>query len=106
MPDLHRIDTMPVRTLAARQQEIDRGGEGASIGVAARVAKRLAIVAALGVRLEFKPGDDVGSGGQQSHQDLFLRSRRSPKTSPAPRPFIRTPSATDASSARRNSLAF
>jgi len=26
MPDLDRVDAMPVRTLAARQQKIDRGG--------------------------------------------------------------------------------
>ena len=33
MPDLHRIDAMPVRALAARQQEIDRGRSRAPVGV-------------------------------------------------------------------------
>jgi hypothetical protein len=42
MPDLHRIDAMPVRALAARQQEIDRGRERPAVGVRARVAKSLA----------------------------------------------------------------
>ena len=37
MPDLHRIDAMPMRALAARQQEIDRGGARASVGVDARI---------------------------------------------------------------------
>jgi hypothetical protein len=27
MPDFHGVDAMPVRAFAARQQEIDRGGE-------------------------------------------------------------------------------
>ena len=36
MPDLHRIDAMPVRALAARQQEIDRGRARAPVGVDAR----------------------------------------------------------------------
>src|SRR5665213_3193824 len=31
VPDLGGVDTMPVRALAARQQEIDRGGGGAAV---------------------------------------------------------------------------
>src|SRR6266566_6338427 len=46
MPDLHRIDAMPVRALAPRQQEMDRGGQRTSIGVDTRVAKCLAIMPA------------------------------------------------------------
>src|SRR3981081_105412 len=61
---------------------------------------------ALGVRLQFKPRDDVGGGWPKTHQDLFLRSRNSPNTSAALLPFIRTLAATDGSSARRNTLAF
>src|SRR6185437_7876107 len=104
MPDLDRIDAVPVRALAARQQEIDRGGKGAAIGIAVRVAKRLAVVAAFGMRLELEPRDDVR--GRAAHQDLFLRSRNSPKISAAPAPFIRTLAATEGSSARRNTFAF
>src|SRR5882757_5114858 len=56
--------------------------------------------------LQVKPCDDVGGGRRLLHQDLFLRSRNSPNTSTALRPFIRTPAATEGSSARRNTLAF
>src|SRR6266481_6647787 len=38
MPDLDRVDAMPVRALAARQQEIVRGGSRTSIGVGADIA--------------------------------------------------------------------
>ena len=62
VPDLDRVDAVPVRALAARQQELDRGGGGAAVDVA-RVAKGLAIVPAFGVRLEIELGDDVGGGG-------------------------------------------
>src|SRR5207302_1457562 len=51
MPGLHGVDAMPVRAFAARQQEIDCGRSRASIGVHAQVAKRLAIMAAFGMRL-------------------------------------------------------
>src|SRR5450755_868776 len=96
---------MPVRALAARQQEIDCGRQCASAGVDARVAKGLAIMAAFRMRLQFKPRDDVGGGRQLAHQDLFLRSRNSPNTSAALAPFSRTLAATDGSSARRNTFA-
>src|SRR5882757_636732 len=97
---------MPVRALAARQQKIDRGGQRTAVGVGALITKRLAIMAAFRVRLEVKPRDDVGSGRRQAHQDLFLRSRNSPNTSAALAPFMCSFSATDGSSARRNTLAF
>src|SRR6202165_5146962 len=63
-------------------------------------------MAALGVRLQSKPRDDLGGGRRKIHQDLFLRSRNSPNTSAALMPFIRTLAATEGSSARRNTLAF
>src|ERR1700682_6376530 len=63
-------------------------------------------MAALGVRLQSKPRDDLGGGRRKIHQDLFLRSRNSPNTSAPLLPFIRTLAATDGSSARRNTLAF
>src|SRR6202023_898354 len=52
VPDLDRIDAMPVRTLTPRQQEIDRGGDGSFVRVKAGIAKRLAKMSALGMRLE------------------------------------------------------
>ena len=62
------------------------------------------------MRPQIEPRDDFGGGRQLSHrmarQDLFLRSRNSPNTSAALRPFIRTLAATDGSSARRNTFAF
>src|SRR5690349_4376157 len=106
MPNLHGIDAMPVRTLAARQQEIDRGRSRAPISVHAFVAKRLAIMAAFRMRLQAKPRDDLGGFIRQRHQDLFLRSRSSPKILSAPAPFMCSLAATDGSSARRKTLAF
>lgn len=106
MPDLDRVDAMPVRAFAAREQEIDRGRNGASIRIEARVAKSFAKMPAFGMRLEVKPRHDVGGGRRLMHQDLFLRSRNSPNTSAGLAPFRCTLAATDGSSARRNTLAF
>src|SRR5216684_4157331 len=106
MPGLDRIDTVPVRAFSARQQEIDRRGDRASIGIDARIAKGFAIMPTLRVQLQLKPRNDVGGGRGPDHQDLFLRSRNSPNTSAALLSFIRTLAATDGSSARRNTLAF
>src|SRR5579871_699431 len=106
VPNLGGIDAMPVRAIAARQEEVDRGGQRSTLSIAARVAKRFAIVAAFGMRPELEPSDDVGRGEFRVHQDLFLRSRSSRKTSIAPAPFRCSFSATDGTSARRNTLAF
>src|ERR1700754_430098 len=106
MPDLDRIDAVPMRAFAARQQEIDRGGNGASVRIKTRIAKSLAKMPAFGMRLELKPRDDVGGGRRPNHQDLFLRSRSSPNTSAALAPFRCTLAATDGSSARKNTFAF
>src|SRR5262245_16215305 len=106
VPGLHGIDAMPVRAFAARQQEIDRGRSRAPVGIDAFVAKRFAIMAALGMRLEVEPRDDVGGLLRQRHQDLFLRSRSSPNTSIALAPFMCSLAATEGSSARRNTLVF
>jgi hypothetical protein len=83
VPDLHRVDAVPVRALASREKEKDRGGSCATAAIKARVAKCLAIVAAFRVRLQIEPRDYVLSGGKFGHQDLFLRSRSSAKISTA-----------------------
>src|SRR3954470_15777009 len=97
---------MPVRTLATRQQEDDRGGGGAPVRIEASVAKSLTKMPAFGMRLHFEPRDEVGDGGRQNHQDLFLRSRNSPNTCAGLAPFSRSAAATEGSSARRNTFAF
>ena len=56
-PDFGGVDLMPVRKLAALQQEIDRRHPRAAIGSRA-IAERFGIMAALGVRLEAEPLDD------------------------------------------------
>src|SRR5208283_1939441 len=105
MPDLDGIDAMPVRAFAARQQEIDRGGGGAAVDHA-RVAERLAVVAALGVRRERERTDDIGGGvGHARRQNLFLRARISANTCAAALPVMPMPAATSGRSARRNGLA-
>src|SRR5579871_2139776 len=104
VPGLDRIDAVPVRAVAAHEQEVDRGGMRAPVGIDALVAKSLAVIPAFGMRPEFEPRDDVGS--RWCHQDLFLRSRSSPNTSVAFAPFMCSFVATSGSSARRNTLAF
>ena len=49
VPDFDRIDAVPVRAFAARQQEINRRGGGAAVNDT-RIAERLALMPALGVR--------------------------------------------------------
>jgi len=51
MPGLDRIDPVPVRALAARKQEVDRGRRRAPALHRAGVAERLAKMSALGMRL-------------------------------------------------------
>ncbi len=58
--NLRRIDTVPVRAFPAREQIVDRRRSGPP--ARAIVSKRLAIVPALGMRLQFKQADDVGGG--------------------------------------------
>ena len=63
VPRLRRIDAMPVRALAARQQEIDRGRGSAAVD-RRRIAERLAEMPALRMRREGEHADDVGGGGE------------------------------------------
>src|ERR1043166_1099543 len=102
VPDLDRINPMPVRALAAREQEIDRGRGGAAVD-RQRIAKGLAKMAPLRMRLEIEERDDIGRG--EGHQNLFLRSRISAKTCHAGLPDRPTSLATSGRSARRNGFA-
>ena len=109
MPDLGGVDAVPVRAFAARQQEIDRGRRGPPApripGYARKggIAKRLAEMAALGMRTQVEQPDDIG--GFHCSQNRFLRSRISANTSAAGLPASPTAAATAGSSARRNRLA-
>ncbi len=73
VPDLDGVDAVPVRALAARQQEIDRGRGGAAVDHAG-IAEGLAVVAAFGMRLEIERADDVGGGerGMVADSELVL----------------------------------
>ena len=62
MPDLRRVNAVPPRSFAALEQEIDRRRSRAPIDRAG-VAEGLAIMPALGVRLEVEQADDVFGGG-------------------------------------------
>src|SRR5262249_52387439 len=59
---LDRVEAMPVGALAAREEEIDRRRGRAAALDAAGVAKRLAEMSALRMRLEIEQPDDVGGG--------------------------------------------
>ena len=60
MPGLDRIDPVPVRALAARKQEVDRGRCRAPALHRAGVAERLAKMSALGMRLEIEQANHIG----------------------------------------------
>src|SRR5207248_2771930 len=128
VPDLDRVEAMPMRALAAREQEMDRGRRRASALDAARVAKRLAEVPAFRMRLEIEQPDDVGGGEhgssifrksghrfsvenatnhgiRSSAQDLFFLARTSANTCAAGLPASPTATATAGTSARRKTFA-
>ena len=73
MPGLHRIDPVPVRAFAAREQEIDRGRDRTLAVDGAAVAKCFAIMSAFRMRPKAENADDVGSG--EGH---FISRRRVP----------------------------
>ena len=77
MPGLDRIDPVPVRALAACEQEIDRGGCRACAVHYSGVAKRLAKMPALGVRLEVEEADDIGGGWHDASESREQVQRRS-----------------------------
>ena len=57
MPDLDRVDTMPVRPLTCLQQEVDRGRTRASVRTC-RIPERLMEMSALRMRCEPEQADD------------------------------------------------
>jgi hypothetical protein len=54
VPAFGRVDLVPMRALAAREQIVDRGRDRARTVHPARVAEGLAIMSALGMRLEIE----------------------------------------------------
>src|SRR5262249_53739031 len=90
VPDFGGVDAVPVRALATRQQEIDRGRMRAA--VRAGVAVRFHEVAALGMRLEAEQADDLGRVAR--HQNLFFRVLISANTAAAGAPAMPTAFAT------------
>ena len=62
MPDFDRIDAVPVRTLAARQQKIDRSGCRTVTIDLPDIAKRFAEMPAFRMRFQIEQPDDVGRG--------------------------------------------
>jgi len=58
VPDLSRVDAVPVRALAALQQEVD-GGRARPAVRPVGVAKRLAKMSTLGMRLQSEQADDL-----------------------------------------------
>src|SRR5579862_4210348 len=76
MPHLGGVDAVPMRALAALEQKIDRGG--------CRIAKRLAEMTALRMRLKIKEANHGIRGqilrAESRGQKRFLRSRISANT--------------------------
>ena len=70
VPDLGCVDPMPVRTLAARQQKVDRGRGSAS--ACDRVAEGFAEMPALGMRLEREPANYVRGGKGLHRSSLYV----------------------------------
>ena len=68
VPDFDRIDAVPMRALAARQQEVDCRRRRAVIADGVGIAKCLAEVPAFGMRPQVeKPDHVVGSEALGSH---------------------------------------
>ena len=62
VPDFDRIDPVPMRALAARQEKIDRGRDGTSAVHRFAISKSLAVVPAFRMWLEIQKPDDLGGG--------------------------------------------
>jgi hypothetical protein len=61
MPGLDRIDAVPVRALATREQKINSSRSRATLDEP-RVAKAFSVMPALGMRLQIEQADYVGGG--------------------------------------------
>src|SRR6202790_1481084 len=109
MPNLDGVDPVPVRALAAPEQKIDRGRRRARSRHLLQIAKRLAKISALRMRLEIEKPDHGIRGqrlrGKGYRQNRFLRSRISANTFQAGLPPRPSDFASSALSARRNGLA-
>src|SRR5262249_27414147 len=68
-PSLDRIDLVPVRALAAREQKIGHGRGRARAIHLTGVAERFAKMSAFGMRLEVEQADQLGGGG---HRGSFI----------------------------------
>jgi hypothetical protein len=66
VPDFERVDPMPVRVLAASEQEVDDGRCRALSFHFSQIAESLAKIPALGMRLKIEEPDHI-AGGQSSH---------------------------------------
>src|SRR3546814_5757590 len=62
VPDLDRIDAVPVRALARLQQEIDRRRARPAGGVGLRITEGLGEIPTFGMRLQAERGDDLVCG--------------------------------------------
>src|SRR5215216_6441294 len=115
MPDLGGVDAVPARTLAARQQEINRRRSGARTIHDLGVAKGLAKVPAFRVRLQSEQPHDIGArqfghaaglaGGAPHPLKLSFAALILANTCAGALPLSPMRAASDASSARRNGLA-
>jgi hypothetical protein len=59
VPDLDRIDPVPMRALAARQQKIDRRRDRAGTLDGFAIFERLAVVPAFRMRFQIEKLDDL-----------------------------------------------
>src|SRR5262249_28042248 len=62
VPDFDRVDPVPVRALAARQEKIDCGRDGTGAVHRFAIPKSLPVVPAFRMRLEIQKPDDLGGG--------------------------------------------
>src|SRR5262249_12035012 len=98
VPDFDRVDPVPARALAARQQKENRSGSRAAFNLP-RVAKGFAIVPALRVRLESERAYYFGRSGR-GHGYVKICScapefPRNPQRAPAPPSLFRRPHRAD-----------
>src|SRR3546814_18558334 len=89
VPDLDRIDAVPVRALARLQQEIDRRRARPAGGVGLRITEGLGEIPTFGMRLQAERGDDLVCGHAYITSSLRMISRP-PKISRPTQPVAST----------------